>query len=215
MTTVQVDLLPKEVAKRERSRRSGTGTVVAVVLFVLLLGALYVLKLGEVSSAKEERETVRSEIARLQARVDELKEYRTLAAELDARNTLLAAAMGTEVSYARAFNDLSLSFPASSSLTTLQATRADPEESTPGALPGESVITMEYEGYSVERFSPGVESVLIGFDKVPAFFNTYLVNARDDEISDTPVTIFNGSLQMSAGVLTHRYVNGLPEGEAP
>lgn len=213
--SVKVNLLPREIAERARARRVTIGTVTLVVLFVALLGGLYALKVAEVRAAEEERETVRADVARLEAEVAQLQQYRDLAAELDARNLLLADAMATEISYARVLNDLSLAFPASSSLRTLDGGRVDPDTVVPGATAGQSVADLRFNGYSVERIAPGVETVLVEFDKVPVFFNSYLDIAATEEIGDTEVMGFDGSVQLTADSFTQRYANGLPEGEAP
>lgn len=213
--TVQVNLLPQELAQRARARRVTAATVAGVVVWVALLGGLYALKLAEVADAESQREDVRAEVARLEARVAQLEQYRELADELEARNTLLAQSMATEISYARILNDLSLAFPASSSLMTLNASVSDTAEASPGAEIGESVANVTYTGYSVERFAPGVETVLVEFDKVPVFFNPYLVNAQLEEIGETGVTGFNGVVQLGDGSYTRRYADGLPEGDLP
>lgn len=208
--TVKVNLLPREIEERRTARRVTTFSILGVVVVIALLAGLYVLKLGEVRDAEEEREQVRAEIARLEAQVAELEQFRRLADELEARNALLAFSMSPEVSFARVLNDLSLSFPTSSSLRTLTATLQDPTASPGGAEP--SIVFVEFGGYSVERYAPGVETVVVEFDRVTTFFNAFVATAQQEEIEDTQVTGFSGSVQLSEDARTGRYVDGLPEG---
>lgn len=215
MTTVQVNLLPQELAQKERSRQITLATVGLVLLWVALLGGLYALKLAEVSEAEAVRTDVQADVARLEAQVAQLQQYRELADELEARNKLLGEAMATEISYARILNDLSLSFPASSSLRTLDATVVDRSTAAPGARIGAAVSSLTFDGYSVERFAPGVETVLVEFGKVPVFFNPFLTMAGTEEIDETEVTAFNGVVHLGEEAYTGRYRDGLPEGERP
>lgn len=208
--SVRVNLLPREIEERRAARRTTGISVFAVILFVALLGVLYVLKLNEIRDAEEEREVVRSEVAQLEAQIAELEQFRRLAEELEARNALLADAMGAEVSFARVLNDLSLAFPTSSSLRTLTATLQDPVP-PPGAEQP-SVMSVAFNGYSVERYAPGVEVVIVEFDRVPIFFSTYVTNAQEEELHDSDVTGFTGSVQLNEEARTRRYADGLPEG---
>lgn len=208
--TVKVNLLPRELEERRTARRVTTFSILGVVVVIALLAGLYVLKLGEVRDAEEEREQVRAEIARLEAQLAELEQFRRLADELEARNALLAFSMSPEVSFARVLNDLSLSFPTSSSLRTLTATLQDPTASPGGAEP--SIVLVEFGGYSVERYAPGVETVVVEFDRVATFFNAFVATAQQEEIEDTQVTGFSGSVQLSEDARTGRYTDGLPEG---
>jgi Tfp pilus assembly protein PilN len=205
--SARVNLLPRESVERIRARRMVVGTGVAVVVYILLLGVLYMFKLAEVERVREQRDDEQAEVDRLQARVAELQQYRDLANELEARNGVLAAAMAAEIGWARVLNDLSLAFPGTSSLSSLSATAADPPV---GTELGEQAGTLVFTGYSVERYAPGVESVLIEFDKVRAFFNPYLSSAAQAAIGVTEVTNFNGSVQLDDEAYTRRYEDGLP-----
>jgi hypothetical protein len=212
--SVKVNLLPRELAADRAARRITGITVGVVLLFVVLLGFLYMAKLNEIAQAEDERDAAQAEVSRLQAEIAQLEQFRQLANEFEARNALLASAMGNEVSFARALNDLSLAFPATSSLRGMTMTAADPAAVAPQAATvdfGEAVATTTFEGYSTERFAPGVETVLVEFDKVATFFNTFLTTAQLEEIGTTEVTTFNGSLQLDEDALTRRYEDGLPE----
>jgi Tfp pilus assembly protein PilO len=208
--SVKVNLLPREIEERRIARRITGVSVLGCVLVVAVLGLFYVMKLNEVAEAEEEREQVRAEVAQLEAQIAELEQYRVLAEQLEARNALLASAMAEEVSMARVLNDLALAFPSSASLRTMTATMQEP--TAPAGAADESVVSLSFDGYSTERFAPGVETVLVEFDKVSTFFRTFLTTAQEEEIGETDVTGFNGSLQLHEEARTGRYTDGLPEG---
>jgi cell division protein FtsB len=213
--SVRVNLLPQEVHTARAGRRATNVTILLVLLFVALLGGLYVLKLQEIQQAEEERDAVQAEVDRLEAEVASLEQFRQLADELEARNAILASAMAREVSYARLLNDMSLAFPANASLRTLQVTAQDPADAPGGVSFGDSVAIIAYNGYSVERYAPGVETVIIEFDKVDHLFATYLTAAQTEEVGDTEVTGFSGTVQVDDDAYTQRYADGLPEEVAP
>lgn len=221
--SVRVNLLPREIFERARARRVTQATAAAVVLFVGVLGLVYMGKLADVRTAEQARDDARVEVVRLENEVAELDEYRVLAEQLETRNELLAASMATEISFSRVLNDLSLAFPSNASLQTLTMDTAETAETaeTAGAGEtgqinfGEAVAKATFTGYSVERFAPGVETVLLDFDRTRAFFNAFLTTAAQAEVGDTEVTNFNGSVTLDRDAYTGRYRDGLPPEATP
>lgn len=211
MSTVKVNLLPREYEVQARERRVTGLTVVLVLVFVAVLGVVYFLKVGAVDQARAERDAEQAEVSRLTAELAQLEEFRELADRLQARNDLLAFAMANEISWAAMLNDLSLTFPASASLRTLTGQFDDPEEPGAGEIdPGTRVAAMVFSGYSVERLAPGVEIVLIEFDKGRAFFNSFVTSSAVEEIGNAEVQGFDGSVQLDENAFTRRYEAGLP-----
>lgn len=213
--SVRVNLLPREAAERVRTRRVAQCTAGAVMAFVAALGVGYTMRLEDVARAEQARDDAQSEVVALQSRVDELAPYAQLAAQLETGNTLLASSMATEISFARVLNDLSLAFPSNASLQTLTIDAQTGDSAEAGAEAGtvnfgETVAKAQFTGYSVERYAPGVETVLVDFDRVRAFFNPFLTTAATDVVGDTEVTNFNGSVALDRDAYTGRYENGLP-----
>jgi outer membrane murein-binding lipoprotein Lpp len=211
--SVMVNLLPREVAVRKQAQRTTKMTVAAVTVFAIGLGGLYALKLGEIADAESQSDTVQADVSRLEAEVASLQQFRQLADELEARNAVLASAMANEISYARVLNDLALSFPASSSMRELTVGVQAPVEGQ--VTFGDAVAALTYDGYSTERYAPGVEAILVEFDKVRSFFSSYIGTAAVEEIGSTEVTGFRGTVQLGDEALTRRYENGLPEEMTP
>lgn len=226
MSDVRVNLLPREYEERARARRATAITVLALVLLCALLAFVYLGKVAQVNAARDQRDAAQAEVTRLEGDLAALAEFGRLAERLDTRNTQLAVAMEDEISWASVFNDISLSFPANSSLQTLAATASEPDPEPAGtdgvevdpdldpdldALDQDTVANIVFTGYSVERYAPGVEGVLLEFDDVEAFFSTFLATAGLEEIGEVGVTDFEGSVQLSPDAYTNRYADGLPD----
>lgn len=214
--SIMVNLLPREVALRRAQRRTVRASGAAVMIFAVALGGLHMMRGATIAQAEAERDAVQAQVVRLEAEVAQLEPFRLLADELEARNTLLASAMASEVSHARILNDLSLAFPAASSMRSLTIAASNPEADSAatagqGIDPGASVATVSYQGYSTERVAPGVEAVLVEFDKVRSFFGSFIETAAVEAMDATDVTTFTGTVRLDDAALTHRYADGLPE----
>jgi hypothetical protein len=216
--TARVNLLPPEIGRRSQQRRLLAVTAGALAVYVALLGLLYTAKLGRVEAARQERDTAQAEVTRLQGEVLALAEFRDLALRLEERERVLTAAMGAEVSVARILNDLSLAFPGTASMRSLNLALAS--TSTPaadGAAPAPSpsdsrtVGSLTFEGYSVERYAPGVESLLLNVEQVSSFQSPYVAAAQEEQIGSTEVTGFSGTVDIDEDAYTRRYAAGLPE----
>lgn len=215
-----VNLLPQEIDTERRARRRATLSAIGVVVFIAVLGGLYVHKLDQVREAEQARDEAATEVANLEQERAQLQEYRELADLLDARNAVLADAMSDEVSFARGLNDLALAFPASASMESLDLTLIESEGDgaavEDGAIAfGTPVAEVSYTGYSTERYAPGVETVLIEFDRVSSLFNVYMNNAAAEDRGAAEVINFNGTAGMDETARTGRYDDGLPAEVTP
>jgi hypothetical protein len=205
--SVKVNLLPPEIVARRHTRRVAAGTCAGVLAFIGVLGVVLSMKITQVEHARQDRDLAQAEVARLDARLAELQPYRELADALERDNALLAFAMEREISWAQILSDLSLTFPADSSLRTLTATVTEPTLQATGK---ETIASVQFNGYSTQEYAPGIETVLIEFDKVRSFFDTFLTTAAREEIADEEVTAFDSSVRITDDAYTRRYAEGLP-----
>ncbi len=220
--TARVNLLPAEIAIERRRRRIAQFTAGLLVLYVLALGVLYVLKVGDVDDARAERDETERQVALLRTEVESLGKYQKLLDTVENRETLLTAAMDKELSWARILGDLALSFDRQASLIGLTGIATDTGvdgDATVGDEEavfdlGEPVAKVDFTGYSVDRFAPGVEEVLATFDDAKGFHDSYLSTAGEEERGDSTVTNFIGRVQLDDRAFTHRYDDGLPEESA-
>lgn len=221
----QVNLLPADVLSEQRRRRVGIVAVAVLLVYLAGLGTLYVLKLGDVSEARADRDAVERDVVQLRAEAESLQEYATLSTRLEVRETLLTSAMEDELSWARIFGELALAFSRQASLTEVQAASANVDPADPAAAvaaddtvdptaepdPDDPVAEVIFTGYSVDRFAPGVEEVLSNFEDADGFLDSYLSLAADEERGNSMVTTFEGRVELDDAVYTHRFDDGLPE----
>lgn len=215
-TRASVNLLPPELAEQALERRITQYTIAGVLVFLCILGLAYFLRLHAVARAEDAREEAQVEVARLESELAELDEYRQLVELMENRSTLLASAMEKEISYSEVLNNLSLAFPANASLLTLTIAVAEPVAPAAGQIDfGEFIATGEFSGYSIERYAPGVEAVLLDIDRTPSFFNAFVTTAAKEQLAETEVTNFNGTVSLDSGAYTGRYADGLPPEVTP
>lgn len=200
---VRVNLLPREVEERNRARQARVALAAAAlsVLVVLALGYLY--QVGRVNDAQARLAAEQAKLAEIEADRDDLREFEALAVRADAANASLAGALSDEVSMAGILQDVAAVMPPDSELTTLAVTAETPDPEN-----GNRLGTITATGRSKTGHAPGLERLLLQFDKVAAFRNVFFTTSTLDEDGNAT---FAFDLDLGPEVLTGRYVNGLPE----
>jgi type IV pilus assembly protein PilN len=118
----RVNLLPPEIAAASQLRR------LQVLLGLLLLGVLAVVVMlflwanGQVGSAEDELTVAQAETANLESQIADYAKVPEVNAQVDAAQAALVTAMTPEIRWSFLMNDLSLTIPNSSRLTTMTAT---------------------------------------------------------------------------------------------
>lgn len=234
---VGVVLLPPRYGLARRSRRLAQLSVVLGTLVIsgMALGSAVVWRqTQEVTAA---RDVLQVRVNTLQSQVNTLQEYSEQAERLSRANSDLKLAMGPEVSWARVLNDLAMTVPSTAALerfdASLDVTAARNAATTyvPGSEkengaedePKQSIGTLSMSGYSINRYSPGVETVLTQFMDVQSYSSVFLPSTKREELVgarlavDDPDVRFDGKytfdlkIDISPAALTGRYRNGLPE----
>lgn len=212
--TQRFNLLPVEYVERIAERRRAVLTAVALLALVALLGAAAVGQTRRLDMAKKSRDMEQERMSELQSRRRELQPFRQLADGILGRERLLVAGMQSHVSWATVLASLSRAFPPDASLTSFTATSTLPAfGATAPARPGDpgSVIgTTTLNGYSVRKFTPGVEGMLQLLDSVTGVAEPRLQVGAAEKIGALPVTTFEGSTFLDGEALTGRYAEGLP-----
>lgn len=214
MTAERFSLLPAHYAERVAERRWArlvAGALVGVLGLLLLTG----LNQGRtLRQTEKKRDVEQAKNTALTARAGKLLRFRQLAEAVAGRERLLAAAMGTEVSWATVLTSLAKEFPADSSLTSITAESNLPAFGTlPAVKAGneKSVIgSAALKGYSIEKFTPGVERLLQMLVTVRGLSEPRLQVGTVNEIGNRPVTSFDGNAFLDARALSGRYAQGLP-----
>lgn len=217
MTAERFSLLPARYAERVAERRWArlvAGALVVVLGLLLLTG----LSQGRtLRQTEKKRDMEQAKNTALTAKAGKLLRFRQLADAVAGRERLLAAAMGTEVSWATVLTSLALDFPADSSLTSINAESKLPVFGTlPAVKAGNerSVIgSSALKGYTIEKFTPGVERLLQMLVTVRGLSEPRLQVGAVNEIGNRPVTSFDGNAFVDARALSGRYAQGLPPEE--
>ena len=205
--TAKVNLLPQTT--REEGRQSQQRVIALALVLVVIagLGVATWLQRGTLSDAEDDLAAAQQELSEAQAAVDAL----TLPAELDRRleadRELVIRALSEQVSLAGILQDVSLVMPQGTDIAnlTINLTPADFAE---GAPPATSVGTLTATGESLDNIAPGIERLILQFERPAGFRNVFVTQATTDE---EDVTSYNMELQLGPEHRTGRYTQGVPE----
>jgi Tfp pilus assembly protein PilN len=212
--TAKINLLPPRYVERMAERRLARIAAIALVVLVVLLGLASLVQSRRLDQAERTRQVERARNDELVARRRALAPYRQLADGILGRERLLAGAMETQVSWAGVLTSLSQTFPAGASLTSLVAESTLPAfgavPPVKGATEARVIGSTTLHGYSVERFTPGVERMLQLLDGVVGLSQPRLQIGTVQDLAGRSVTTFEGETFLDGAALTSRYANGLP-----
>jgi hypothetical protein len=209
--SVRVNLLPRETYARQAAARqrmlAGLG---GLVLLALLAGA-YVFQMNTLSNARDERDVAQAELDELNAREAQLAEFRDLEQRLDERERLISTALANELSFAGMLQDVAAVMPADAALTEFDVTAVN-DAGPDGEAVREIVARISADGETLRGHAPGLERLLIEFDKIAAFFDVYVTDSvLDEDDPENDVAIFGVEVDVGQEARTHRYMDGVPE----
>jgi len=217
MNDLRFNLLPARYAARLAERRLAVVTAFALVAVLGLLVLAGLSQSRRLHQAQKRHDVEQARNAALVARRGQLAPFRQLADAIVGRERLLAAAMGSQVSWASVLSSLATSFPGDASLTSLSAELdLSAFAPRPPAMPGaeRSVIgTTTLNGYSTAAFTPGVDGILNRLLTVRGLSEPRMQLGARSEIGTKPVTTFDGNAFVDARALSGRYADGLPAGD--
>ena len=211
------NLLPAPYAERIAERRMAamTGGALVCLVAVLVLAGFNQGRLLRRST--EERDVERARLDALVAQRTQLVRFRQLTDGISARERLLTAAMRSEVSWATVLTSLAAHFPSDASLTSLTVETHLPAFGGASVKPGDQASVIgsgTVKGYSVRKFTPGVERLLQLLETVTGLAEPRLRVGTREEIGKQPVTTFEGTAFLDAAALSGRYLEGLPPEDA-
>lgn len=200
MPDIRVNLVPKEIAQRSRARRhravAGAGAVVALAL----LGAGVVLQQARVDDARAALEVEQAALGVLETEARELSEFATLDTERQELTETIAFALGRQVEVAGVLQDVASVMPVDAALQDMSISTT--------VVRGEAVGAVQATGQSTAGHAPGLERLLISFEKVDAFEDLYFGSSNADEDG---VIDFDFDFVLGPEVLSGRYAAGIPE----
>lgn len=230
MIRAQVNLLPPELGEQVRAHRVRLAIGVALVGWLGLLGGVHMVKVAAVEDVRAERDVQQTEIVRRQGVKAQLAPYGQMQARLDEGNTVLMAAMQDEVAVAELLDEVAQAFPPSASMRSLALdvsplfgaagavaaaapvaeAAADPAAPVDPAAELGPIGRLTFDGYTVEGYAPGVESVLVGFSAGNRLVDGYAAAAQEEDLGGVLVTGFSGRADVTREARTGRYAQGLP-----
>lgn len=201
--SVRVNLLPEDVRQREGANRARIVAGLLGLVLVAGLAFLTFMQRGDISDAEQRLAEVEQQNQELQADVAALQPFADLEARATGAADLVEQALAPEVSLAAVLQDLSLVFPPTAELTTLSISAQD-EDDTP-AVGGTRLVvgSVAAQGRVVSGIAPGVERLLIDFDRAAIFDNPFVTSTSVDE---NDVTTFSFEADLGPEARTQRYV---------
>lgn len=207
--SVRVNLLPREAVAHQRAVRQRGIAVLAGVLLLAILGGAYWLQVDRVSDARAERDAAQAELERLEAREADLIEFRDLRERVEEANETIATTLAGELSVAGILQDVAAVTPSDTAFESLELTAIE-DTGPDGDAVRNVVARITVSGESLAGHAPGVERLLIEFDKIASFFDVYFSSSvADDE--DEDVSLFTVEVDVGQEARTGRYGQGVPE----
>ncbi len=200
--TARVNLLPDTTRRegRQSSQRVLALLIVVVVLAGLALATFW--QRGVLHDAEDEFADAQAELAAARAEVAELN----LPAELEAREEqdqeLISLALSDQVSLAGILQDIAMVIPTGSDIASLNVNFVEDGD-------GRSVGVLAASGESVDDLAPGIERLILQFERAVGFRDVFVTSTSVDE---EDVTSYSLELNLGPEHRTERYVEGLPEG---
>ncbi|MEX1176844.1 MAG: hypothetical protein WEB09_00145 [Nitriliruptor sp.] len=206
--SVRVNLLPQEQVARQAAARQRNGLIATGLLVLLILALVTMWQNGRIAAIEERLADEQAVLLSLQAEINQLDEFSELEQRIADSETLIAAALGNETSLAGILQDIASVIPSDAELDSLTL-NVDPTVPVPGTE-SRTIGTMVLSGRSASNHAPGLERLLLEFDKVAAFRELFFTSSTLDD-PDEPYISFNLEIGLGEEIRTGRYSDGVPE----
>lgn len=206
----RINLLPPEFGQRRRARQVTSAFGLAGLVYVALLGVLWMLGNGRLDRARQDLAGATSRVDAVQARVVALSQFSALQADVDRKERTLATVMADDVHWSRLLTDLSMVIPADAWLTSMSATATLPDEApapagaapgAPAAAPKLGTITFA----AVTSDFPGIATWISRLSSDRILQAIWVGSATKGEIGDRSVVNFSSTGELSEEAASRRY----------
>lgn len=202
-TLPSVNLLPPEIAQRQKLRRLQYALGGVVVLAVVAVGGVYEMGHSAVTSAQAQLTQAQDQATLLQAQLAKLSNVDAVNKQLDSTKALYVAAMSPEIQWSHYLNDLSLTIPDNVWLTSITANEA----STTTATTASSVIptglgTVTFNGVAFTH--DNVATWLEALAKEPGYEDPYFSNSTETLLGPRTIVKFTSSVVLGQQALSGR-----------
>jgi Tfp pilus assembly protein PilN len=200
-----INLLPREVKHRQRTKRQTALVAVAGAGVVAALIFLWVLQGVHLSQVDQQVADQKQTNAQLQVKIDKLHHFAELSSALDARKKLLKQTLSGTVHWSGVLHDVSLVIPQQMWLNTMTGTLNATTGST-GAVPATAtapvpgqatnlVGNITFDGNAMDKQT--VALWLTKLETVRGWVNGWLNHATETKIGTTTVVSFNTSVDLT------------------
>jgi Tfp pilus assembly protein PilN len=198
----RVNLLPPEIAEKAAFRRIQMGLGAALLLPVVVVGALYTSASHSVTSAQDRINAADSASVRLTAQTAKYRDVTAVYAAAAAAKTQLTTAMGDEIRFSQMMNDLSLSVPSNVWLTNLAFTTTAPSAAAASvAATGVGAVTVSATAFSHDDVAVWLESLA----KLKTYQDPYFSNSTEALIGTRKVVNFTSTATLTQAARSGRY----------
>jgi Tfp pilus assembly protein PilN len=214
--SVRVNLLPQATKDRERVVRQRGVALTALLGLVALLGMAYWFQVSRVNEREAVLAAELETVTGLQGEVEELNEFEQLQTRRDRADGIVSAAMGDEVSFAAALQDMAAVTPSSTWLESLGISLQE-EPTVPLGADRTIIGRVTAAGLESQSHAPGLERLLLELDKVVSFDNIFFTDStivgdeREFVGGDGDESTFSLEMDLGLEARTGRYVEGVPE----
>lgn len=215
-TMPRVNLMPPEIAEAARFKQIQAGLGAAVVGALVISGLLYMHERSGVSDAKQALASAQQTNASLQVKLHSLDAVKETFAAVQARQSMLATAMGSEVRWSFILNDLSFRMPANVWLTGLSVSQTPPAaavtagpstlNSTAGAAAAPVAVpigTITFDGVGFKH--DDVAAWLDSLAKEKSFINPMFTSSIESAIGTHNVVTFGTTVTLTSDAESLRY----------
>ena len=194
-----VNLLPPSVTERERAGRVAKGFVLAAVVVVGGLAAIWVLQERAISSAEFDRATATSAEAAARAELEPLQVYGTFAQRIEQQRLAIATTMAQDMSFGRSFDAFSSAWPDATETRTLNLDTAQRCEGSDPFTPGEALACLTF-GVTVPN-QVVARDLLAELGVTESLVDPFLTAANVTEEG----TEVDGTVNLDPSLLSHKY----------
>ena len=203
--SVRVNLLPEATKQQGRSNQQRLIALAGFAALLLALGGAYLWQSNSLSNAEADLAAAENSLALAQSEEADLAPFADIDRRVAEAEAQLSAALAAEVSIAGILQDIAAVTPSDTGLTNMNLVLEQPN---PDAPPQLTVGSLNLAGQVTTGIAPGVERILLAFDKVGTFDEPFFNSTTVDEDG---VATFSVDVGLLPSARTDRYTDGLPE----
>lgn len=199
---IRANLMPEEVLRARGNRRAAKAAAVALVLSVLVVGALTALARMQTSGAREDLAAAEQRAATLIAGQAEFADLTTTQSQIAFVEDKLELLMAGDIRWAAYLHSITAAAPAGVAITGIDATIDDPGAGRAGAADRVGTVTLAGSAPTTAEVSAYVDAL----GQLPGVAGVYLSSVAVSEAR----TVFSITAVVTADAVVNRYAETAP-----